>query len=125
MTDTLRRLLPTVYGERLPDLFDRPMVQEPRATCSDCAMCDKGEAKGELRKGYFHPEIKCCTYHPTLPNYLVGAALRDTSPEFAVGRERLRKKLVDRIGVTPGWLAAPRKTNVLFEAARDTSFGRA
>jgi hypothetical protein len=125
MTDPLRRLLPTLYGAALPDLFDRPLVEEPRATCSDCAMCDKGDAHAGLRAGFFKPDIKCCTYHPTLPGYLVGAALRDTSPEFATGRERLRKKLVARIGVTPGWLAAPRKQNVLFEAARDSSFGRA
>jgi hypothetical protein len=126
MTETLRNLLPTLYGPRLPDLFDRPRVEEPRATCSDCAMCDKGApSPSGLRTGFFHPEIKCCTYHPTLPNYLVGAALGDTSEGMAVGRERLRKKLVARIGVTPGWLAAPRKQNVLFEAARDTSFGRA
>jgi Fe-S-cluster containining protein len=126
MGNTLRSILPMVYDARLPDMFDHPLVEEPRATCSDCAMCDKGAApKSNVRAGFFHPEIKCCTYHPTLPNYLVGAALADTSPDFAEGRERLRAKLAQRIGVTPGWLGAPKKQHVLFQAARESSFGRA
>jgi hypothetical protein len=125
MSSPLRSILPVLYAPHLPELFARPLVEEPRATCSDCAMCDKGATQQSVRAGFFKPEIKCCTYHPTLPNYLVGAALSDTSPDFAVGRERLRNKLVERTGVTPGWLAAPKKQHVLFEAARDSSFGRA
>src|SRR5687767_1905524 len=73
---------------------------------------------------HFRPDAKCCTYHPTLPNYLVGALLADPDPALEEGRRRVRDKLAARVGVTPLWLAAPRKTMVLLEASRDTSFGR-
>jgi Fe-S-cluster containining protein len=127
--------MPPAYGPLLSSFFDRPTVAEPRATCDDCAMCDKsqppaaaaeptGEAAKDLETAFFHPVIKCCTYHPTLPNYLVGAILSDEAAELSQGKERVRAKIARRIGVTPYWLAAPRKYLVLLDAARESSFGR-
>ena len=127
MGDTLRSHMPALYGTRLPELFDRPYLDETRATCSRCAMCDHtAEAREDktIQPGFFQPDVKCCSYHPTLPNFLVGAALSDASPELREGRERLRAKIAARTGVTPGWIAAPRKYLVVYEAARDASFGR-
>lgn len=127
MSETLRQKLPAIYGRLLPDFFDRPAIQETRATCDDCAMCDKGAAtvKPELVASYFRPDVKCCSYHPTVPNYLIGALFADPAPELEEGRRRVREKIARRIGVTPFWLAAPRKFLVLLEAARQSSFGRA
>jgi hypothetical protein len=121
MSDSLRAKLAPIYGPLLSDFFDRPAVSETRATCDDCAMCDKGT--GELvAMSYFRPDLKCCTFHPHLPNYLVGALLADRSDELAEGRERIRKKIATRIGVTPFYVAAPRKFNVLYEAGRNGGF---
>jgi hypothetical protein len=130
--EKLRDHMPPLYGGLLPSLFDRPTLDETRATCSDCAMCDKRDTNGdapspgdrELDTAFFRPDIKCCSYHPTLPNYLVGAILSDASPDLDAGRERIREKIARRVGVTPDWLAAPRKYLVLLDAARETSFGR-
>jgi hypothetical protein len=126
MSDTLRAKLPAIYGPLLPDFFDRPAIEERRATCDDCAMCNKGAAtvKPELVASFFRPDIKCCSYHPTVPNYLIGAVLADPAPDLEEGRRRIREKIARRIGVTPFWLAAPRKFLVLLEAARLSSFGR-
>src|SRR4051812_31514765 len=89
MTESLRDMVPPAHRRLLPVLFDRPAIRESRATCSDCAMCSKGgsPAPGVLS---FRPDTKCCTYEPTLPNFLVGAILADTSPEMAEGRRRIR-----------------------------------
>ncbi len=123
--EPLRSQMPALYRSWLPELFDRPSIPEPRATCGDCAMCEHAAgASGEPGAGFFRPDIKCCSYHPTLPNYLVGAALRDTSPEGEAGRARLRAKIAARVGVTMTWLASPRKYLVLYDAARESSFGR-
>jgi Fe-S-cluster containining protein len=135
VSEALRDAMPPAYGPLLSSFFDRPTVAEPRATCDDCAMCDKsqppaaaaeptGEAAKDLETAFFHPVIKCCTYHPTLPNYLVGAILSDEAAELSQGKERVRAKIARRIGVTPYWLAAPRKYLVLLDAARESSFGR-
>jgi hypothetical protein len=118
---TLRKKLNPVYEHLFPDFFDRPEVVETRATCDTCAMCDHGQ-NAPVTMDYFHPDAKCCTYHPNLPNYLVGAILADTSEDLAEGRRRLREKITSRIGVTPQFLAAPRKYNLLYSAARGHGF---
>ncbi|MDB5219871.1 MAG: hypothetical protein JWO86_7798 [Myxococcaceae bacterium] len=118
---TLRKKLNPVYGHLFPDFFDRPEVVETRATCDTCAMCDHGQT-APVAMDYFHPDAKCCTYHPNLPNYLVGAILADTSEELAEGRRRIREKIASRIGVTPQFIAPPRKYNLLYSAARGHGF---
>lgn len=87
-------------------------------------MCPKSSSR-HANGIYFEPSLKCCTYHPTLPNFLVGAILADERPEMAEGRRRVKARIASRIGITPQWLAAPRKQRVLLEAARGTAFGRA
>jgi hypothetical protein len=118
---TLRKKLNPIYGELFPEFFDRPEVVETRATCDTCAMCDHGQT-APVEMDYFHPDAKCCTYHPNLPNYLVGAILADTSDELAEGRKRIRDKIAARIGVTPQYVSAPRKYSVLYAAARGQGF---
>jgi hypothetical protein len=118
---TLRSKLAPVYGPLFSDLFDRPEVVETRATCDTCAMCNHGQI-APVAMDYFRADAKCCTYHPGLPNYLVGAILADTTDELAEGRRRLRAKIAARIGVTPAYLAPPRKYNVIYAAARGAGF---
>jgi Fe-S-cluster containining protein len=126
MGDTLRSILPPIYGDLLPELFDGPAIEEPRATCDDCAMCE-GNTKTTPPgpSGHFRPDVKCCTFHPALPNFLVGALFEDPDPALEEGKRRLREKIKGRVGVTPQWISPPRKLRVFFEAARNMSvFGR-
>jgi len=118
---TLRKKLNPIYGQLFPEIFDRPEVVETRATCDTCAMCDHGQT-APVEMEYFHPDAKCCTWHPNLPNYLVGAILADTSEDLAEGRKRIREKIAARIGVTPQYVAAPRKYSVLYSATRGQGF---
>lgn len=124
MTGSLREMFPAAHRRLLPLVFDRPAIQEIYATCSDCAMCSKGAQAPPVGGVFFKRDLKCCTYHPTLPNFLVGAILADESPEMAEGRRRIKARIGSRIGVTPQWLSPPRKHRVLFEASRRSSFGR-
>jgi hypothetical protein len=124
MTDrlvTLRSKTAPVYQRLFPELFDRPEVVETRATCDTCAMCDQGQI-APVAMDYFRPDAKCCTWHPSLPNYLVGAILADTGEELAEGRRRLRAKIAARVGVTPQFIAPPRKYTALYAAARGAGF---
>jgi Fe-S-cluster containining protein len=120
----LRDVFPAVYERLLPAFFDGPAISEPRATCDNCAMCDQGTNPSAVAAEFFRPDVKCCSFWPTLPNYLVGAALDDPRPEAAEGANRLRAVIAKRIGVTAAWVAAPRKYLVLLDAARVSSFGR-
>jgi hypothetical protein len=118
---TLGAVLPEIYAPLLPEVFERAAVVETRATCDDCAMCD---ASGAASVSSFLPDAKCCTYHPSLPNYLVGALLADASDDLEEGRRRVRERIASRIGVTPCWLAPSRRDRILFMASRESSFGR-
>lgn len=64
---------------------------------------------------FFDPGTKCCTFHPSLPNYLVGAILASTEPDMEEGRRRVREKIARGIGVTPRGVLMPRKYAVLYD----------
>lgn len=123
---TIRETLPAAHRRLLPAVFDRADIPERRATCNDCAMCAKTNLANsrDASSISFEPNLKCCTYHPTLPNFLVGAVLSDPDPAMVEGRRRIQERIRSRIGVTPMWLSPPRKHRVLLDAARGTSFGR-
>jgi hypothetical protein len=123
MTDSLRGILPPVYRPLFDPFFDRPKVVETRATCDKCAMCDHG-TPSPVPMDYFRPDTKCCTFHPQLPNYLVGAILADPSPEMEEGKRRVREQIKLRFGATPHWLNRPRKMSLILLGYSE-GFGRA
>ncbi len=122
MGDSLRDALPPVYGPIVPAFFDKPKLEETRATCDQCAMCDHGQS-ALVPMEYFRADTKCCTYFPQLPNYLVGAILSDASPEMEEGKRRLRRIIASRIGVTPHGVGPPRKTVLIIRSYAE-AFGR-
>jgi hypothetical protein len=103
------RQLPILGGtETLPTLFQRwvegflpgPIPRETKATCLDCAMCG---SNGGATPGYtpFRPDVKCCSYLPALPNFLIGRVLNDDDPAGAAGRASVEARVRSRIAVTP------------------------
>jgi Fe-S-cluster containining protein len=123
----IRDALPALYRELLGEPFDREIPAETKATCASCAMLEG--ACGGVRPvdgvpRFFRPDTKCCTFHPRLPNYLVGGLLADEDPRIAEGRRRMEARLASRVGVTPEWLHPPRTFTLLYDGAR-RAFGRA
>jgi len=124
MATTVRAKMAPVYQHLLPELFDRAPIEETRATCDDCAMCDKGQNAG-VKMDFFKPDVKCCTYHPHLPNYLVGAILAD-SDEYAEGKRRIRERIAKHTMISPCWVAAPKLYQLIAMASKSSNvFGRA
>jgi hypothetical protein len=117
-------MLPGIYHPLLPAFFDAKAPEERKATCESCAMCPPSGASAAAGVVYFRPDTKCCTYHPRLPNYLVGAILADASEEMAEGRRRIRAQIAGRTGVSPRWVAPSRRYTLLLKASRESSFGR-
>jgi hypothetical protein len=123
--DTLRNLFPEIYHARLPSFFDNARPREEKATCDSCTMCppkDAGAPSDDVT--YFRPDTKCCTYHPRIPNYLVGGLLADPSPEMREGRRRMQERIKNRISITPRWVAPPRKNETLLRASWKNTMGR-
>jgi hypothetical protein len=116
--------LPPLYAGWMAELLDGGIPVETEATCESCAMCGSGvgaAAPGQVR---FDPRTKCCTYLPTLPNFLVGAVLADEDPAAAPGRRSVGERIARGIGVTPLGLARTRTYDVLYDAAGMAGFGR-
>jgi Fe-S-cluster containining protein len=124
----LRDALPEIYRPMLGAPFDREVPRESKATCASCAMLE-GAAGERVRSidgipRFFRPDTKCCTFHPRLPNYLVGAILSDDTSAGAEGRRRVAARVASRVGVTPAWIHPPRTFSLLYDNARH-AFGRA
>ncbi|HEX9818934.1 MAG TPA: hypothetical protein VGD07_04900 [Methylomirabilota bacterium] len=123
--------LPLLYRPWIEALVGGAIPAESEATCDRCAMLappptpaagrDRHPvAGGEL---FFDPRIKCCTYVPALPNFLVGRILLDRAPESAAGRASVEARIAAGVGVTPAGLAQPPAYGLLYRNAAD-AFGR-
>jgi len=116
--------LPPLYDGILPEVFSRRIPAESLATCTDCAMCRRpGEPKAPAVR-YFQPDARCCTYYPSLPNYLAGALLAEDSSALREGRERLRALLRAGEGAAPMVLGATPGYERRYGRLGDRGFGR-
>jgi hypothetical protein len=116
--------LPPLYARWVEHLLGTTIPAEPKATCSDCAMCD-GRADDLPSEMRFRPDAKCCTYHPQLANFQVGLILDDASPEAAPGRAAIARQVRDRLGATPfGISPSPSFADEYERAKPEGRFGR-
>lgn len=92
--------------------------RETKSTCADCAMCTP--AGQPPRAGAFDPQVKCCSYHPDIPNYLVGGVLGDADARS----DRMRAAIARGIGVSPLGLSQPAPYRAVYEQAA-SAFGKA
>jgi Fe-S-cluster containining protein len=96
LTSSSRRLADHLFGDVFAD--------EPRATCADCVMCRPPIVGAGLLEPYA-ASLKCCTYFPDLPNYLIGRTLRDYGG--SEGAARLRAAIAGRLTTPLGLEANP------------------
>jgi Fe-S-cluster containining protein len=68
-------------------------------------------------------EDRCCTYFPTLHNFLAGGVLADSAPETAAGRLILERMVAARAGITPLSVDAPAHYWTLYSTSSQL-FGR-
>lgn len=111
----IRHQIPRIYHPLLvEDLLNLEII-ETKATCDDCAMGEPGQ------KITYQKDLKCCTFEPYLPNYLVGQMLSE--PISQVARERLEKRIDSRHGILPIGIVAPLRYQVEFNARQLHDFG--
>lgn len=115
-------VLPPLYQKWASSLLPAPIPRERVATCADCAMCVPKEEQHD-GVGYYQRSLKCCTYFPKLPNYLVGRAIEGDNP----GAARLRGFIAGEssagkanpLGVFPGT-----HYSVIYSATSTENFGK-
>ncbi|MEY4616776.1 MAG: hypothetical protein RJB66_1736 [Pseudomonadota bacterium] len=93
-------------------------LSEKKATCYDC-LCSKPE-RGALP--FYQKNLKCCTFHPFLPNYEVGAILSSdsVSEEF---KALIRSKIKNREYALPMGIFVPVAYQVKFNNRAPEDFG--
>src|SRR5262249_54047658 len=117
--------LPPLYATWIDQLLGARIPAETDATCDDCAMCaPAGTASQSTAEMFYNPDTKCCTYVPTLPNYLVGRILRDDDPAFAAGRKTVETRLENGVAVTPLGLGMFPVFGLLYRQTAEQTFGR-
>ncbi len=116
--------IPPLFAGWMSDLLPGPIPRESRATCDNCAMLPPEREQRDSREHYFSPTIKCCTYVPTLRNFLVGRILADGDPTAEPGRATVIKRIANGIAVTPLGLAQSPVFKVLYEQSGAGTFGR-
>lgn len=117
--------LPPLYDRWMRECLPGAVPNEPKATCSDCAMCaSAGHLDSPRDPVFYNPKTKCCSYMPLMWNFLTGAVLQDDSPEAAPGRASLEARIDAGIAVTPLGLERPPVYSLLYSHIPD-AFGRA
>ncbi|MBI4581534.1 MAG: hypothetical protein HY718_17680 [Planctomycetes bacterium] len=118
-------VLPPLYGRWMDTLLGKAIPPETVATCSDCAMCAEDEQERMPSGYYFDPGIKCCSFIPDLPNFLVGRVLADDDAGRAAGRATVEQRIADGVAVTPLNLGRHPTYQALYQHVTNTAgFGR-
>lgn len=120
----LRQLFPELYEKLLPELMAESVPSEQKADCANCVMSQPDPALGGAQKHLFRADTKCCTFHPKLPNYLVGGLLSDPRASLSEGQGRIRQRIAAQKGVTPWFIGPSVLDQHLYDAAKG-SFGKA
>lgn len=102
----------------IPEIDRLSWVPEKKATCGNCPMAAREDPPPPER---FLPDVRCCTYHPDLPNFLVGRVLGRGGQGAARMQARLR---ASRAGVTASGVGDSWLGQLRYEADGRAGFGR-
>jgi hypothetical protein len=110
----LKHILPEFYQKLLPAAILNLPIDEKKATCNQCIMSsDRSRAKLTYAEN-----LKCCTFQPFLPNYLVGAILQSDLP----GRQVIEDMIARRRYSLPIGIVAPVRFQMEFNNRKKTGF---
>jgi len=89
----LQNKIPSIYHSIFPELLGLKFPEEKIATCDTCTLCRSPQTP--------YINTKCCTYQPTLVNFLLGGVFTDDDVSLTLGKERILNQIKARAGVTP------------------------
>lgn len=113
--------LPVLSSTWLRQVVPGLLPKEVEADCANCSMCDPESSDAQApRVGYFHRLTKCCTFLPELPNFLVGAALCDSTAEMKRGRDTIQARIDRGLGVTPFGLFRDPTYDLLYRSRKQS-----
>ena len=115
--------LPDLYQRWVEELLPDGIPRERNATCLECAMCSPQGLDFDREMGYYDVTLKCCTFFPDLPNFLVGRAIVGDNPGVAALRAFIDSS--DGRGVATMRAVKPNaKIATIYDHHNKTGFGR-
>ncbi|MFZ4404821.1 MAG: hypothetical protein ACOYOK_12025 [Pseudobdellovibrionaceae bacterium] len=111
--------LPAFYRRFLPVEVANLQIVETKATCNNCIMT----RPQNKNKRHYLPDLKCCTFQPFIPNYVVGALLQDPSITDTA-KQVFRDKIQRREYALPVGMVAPVRYQLEFMSRKKTDFGQ-
>lgn len=107
--------LPLNYSKWVYEIIRADIPAESLATCNDCAMCRKANDTTDLTGQYFDPKVRCCSYVPELPNFLIGRILMEKDLKNVPGRDKLIKRLDEKLHATPLGLGSGKLYSLIYD----------
>jgi hypothetical protein len=112
----LSDIVPPFYKEILNSKISKLSVTESKATCDNCLR------SRDKRFAYtYKPDLKCCTFHPYLPNYAAGALLERKVKTSGI--QKIETKISNREFALPIGIVAPFDYQFLFLNKEEVQFG--
>ncbi len=108
-----KNFLPPFYQQILPNDILGLTINETKATCDAC-----------IKVPQYKENLKCCTFHPFLPNYLIGQILLDQKKTPTFITEILKHKISNREYALPLGFVAPVRYQVEFNELKSKQFGK-
>lgn len=113
---TLEHLVPKIYKNFLNKKILTLNATETKATCDNCL-----RSRDKRFANTYKSNLKCCTFHPYLPNYAVGALLQQETE--TPGIKKIKEKINKREFSLPIGLMAPFDYQFIFLTKEETQFG--
>lgn len=114
----LKHQLPSFYENILPRSLLQFEPVEKKATCDNCAMSTENHRGPK----FYRPDLKCCTFQPFIPNFLVGGVFND--PSSSKAQETLRYQIENRLYSLPVGMTASVRYQLEFKKNKDEGFGQ-
>ena len=114
--------LPPLYARWITGILGGPIPREVRSTCDHCAMVGPHDPASGVPA--FDSAMKCCSYQPSLPNYLAGGILSDASLSGSSGLESVENRITGGVDVSPLQIGVPPSYRMFYDATAPWGFGR-
>ena len=112
----LNQIIPLIYKNILSTQVLKLDVTETKATCHDCL-----RSRDKRFAFTYKSDLKCCTFHPYLPNFAVGGLLLQNLE--TPGLLALKNKIIQHEFNFPIGLIAPYEYQFRFLSKDETDFG--
>ncbi|MFN7905498.1 MAG: hypothetical protein ACK5P5_09975 [Pseudobdellovibrionaceae bacterium] len=125
----LKHMIPSLYQTILPQEILNLAIKETTANCNNCVMAKENVSSKEIHikksspsmkpqfrnlKTEYKSNLKCCTFHPFFPNYIVGAILADQNKKNEFGKTEIKRRIQSKNEILPLGIAAPRNYQLDF-----------